>query len=182
METLKMIIEWVQEKLQGVEQNNPHHLYDAAEHTMKVMRDLIGAGAPEEVVLAGLLHDVGKARTRTVDPVTGHDRFFKHAAVGVEMIKESGLPVSEEVLLLVERHEDFINLSEKRLKYIDEATRRKLVMLRRADIRAQNPEFAEAKLQDLQDWESQNIGRNSLCGECVSTHCPECSLYRKVWG
>lgn len=67
--------------LAGVEQGDYHHL-DVWHHTLEVVRntrkeDLV-------LVLAALLHDVGKPATRTTDD-EGRTRFFGHEQVGRTM-------------------------------------------------------------------------------------------------
>lgn len=53
-------------------QNNPHHCYDVAEHTIQALMH----SAPEKTLrLALLFHDMGKAKTRTTDQ-DGVDHFM----------------------------------------------------------------------------------------------------------
>lgn len=69
----------------GVEQGRFHHL-DVWEHSLLVVRNLRRTGEPADdrvLVLAALLHDVGKPATRTIDG-EGNTRFFSHEVVGAE--------------------------------------------------------------------------------------------------
>jgi poly(A) polymerase len=66
------------------EQGKYHHL-DVWDHTRLVVKNL----APTDdfpLVLSGLLHDVGKPPTRTIDE-NGNTRFFGHEAVGADMAR-----------------------------------------------------------------------------------------------
>ena len=66
--------------LEGVTQPTFHDL-DVFEHTLM---SVDGAPATKVLRWAALLHDVGKAPTRTVEP-DGRIRFFRHAQVGAQM-------------------------------------------------------------------------------------------------
>lgn len=92
--------------MRSVEQGRYHHL-DVLGHTLVVVRM-----TPKEdlvLVLAALLHDIGKPATRTVDS-EGATRFFGHETVGAEIAGEVlrrlrfGNEVIEAVTLLVRNH------------------------------------------------------------------------------
>lgn len=77
----------------GVEQGNFHHL-DVWNHTLLVVRNLwtLTPNAqrptpPSTLVLAALLHDVGKPETRTTD-AEGRTRFFSHEVVGASLARK----------------------------------------------------------------------------------------------
>lgn len=72
------------ESMRGVEQGRYHHL-DVWEHTLLVLKNL-PKPTTQTLALAALLHDIGKPRTRSVDP-NGHIRFFDHENVGSEMAR-----------------------------------------------------------------------------------------------
>ena len=77
------------EGMVGVEQGNFHHL-DVWDHTLLVIENLwrVKSQTPsQELVLAALLHDVGKPATRTIDP-EGRTRFFGHETVGEELTRK----------------------------------------------------------------------------------------------
>lgn len=61
---------------------NRHHAYDVWTHSMKCM-DACSGGPIHR--LAGLLHDVGKPRTRALSDKTGDYTFYNHEAVGAHM-------------------------------------------------------------------------------------------------
>lgn len=70
----------------GVAQGGVHHL-DVFGHSLEALHQLLARrpDAPLTLRWAALLHDVGKARTRAVDPVTGRVSFHGHERVGAEL-------------------------------------------------------------------------------------------------
>lgn len=84
-----------------------YHDKDVWRHTLQVVRNL--AGEPIHVILAGLLHDVGKPVTRQLD-ANGDIRFFGHEAVGADLtvrfLRRWKFPESEieQVRMLVKNH------------------------------------------------------------------------------
>ncbi len=87
--------------LEGLEQNNFHHL-DAFAHTLATVEALdrfcqnnqfsIAPPNPADRVLlkwAALLHDTGKALTKTVDPDTGTIHFFGHERFSAHLARET---------------------------------------------------------------------------------------------
>jgi len=94
----------------GVDQGSFHHL-DVWEHTLLVVDNLHRSPSPPTatLVLAALLHDVGKPRTRFVDE-HGNVRFFGHESLGADIA--AGLlrrlrcanETIEDVVLLVRNH------------------------------------------------------------------------------
>lgn len=84
------------------EQNLEYHPEKwASEHTILVMEHLVNE--PVELQLAGLLHDIGKPLTTTIDPITGKISSKTHAEVGAKIAKEilKRLKFSNEVVDLV---------------------------------------------------------------------------------
>ncbi len=67
----------------GCEQNR-HHVYDVWGHTMACMD-----ACPKSPVLrvAGLLHDVGKPRSRELSDKTGDYTFYNHELIGARMAR-----------------------------------------------------------------------------------------------
>ena len=141
----------------GVEQNNPHHIYDVFHHTLKVVEN-----TPKDEVLrlAALFHDIGKVHTRqTID---GVDRFFSHHIVSrdiaekiMERLKFSN-KVKNEVLELISFHDRVILPKHKAvrrlLNLLEHTNIDKLLALKRADILGQNPEL-NFRLFDLDEIE-----------------------------
>ncbi|MBN2809827.1 MAG: HD domain-containing protein [Deltaproteobacteria bacterium] len=87
--------------LEGLEQNNFHHL-DAFSHTLATVAALdhlclnnafalTPPSAADRVLVkwAALLHDTGKALTRTVDPDTGTIHFYGHERFSAHLARES---------------------------------------------------------------------------------------------
>ncbi len=88
LEQLGLLREFAPElaDLRGVEQGDFHHL-DAWDHTLLAVQNLGPAREDLVLSLSTLLHDVGKAPTRTVD-ADGRTRFFGHESRGAEMSGE----------------------------------------------------------------------------------------------
>ncbi len=108
--------------LAGLEQNRFHHL-DALEHTLAVVDSLdqfceknpLGFAPPSgaDCVLlkwTALLHDTGKALTKTVDPDTGTIHFYGHERFSAHLAREtlSGFALGKEfmqrLVRLIENH------------------------------------------------------------------------------
>jgi tRNA nucleotidyltransferase/poly(A) polymerase len=115
--------------LAGLKQGNHHHL-DAWEHTLALLQylDVLFTDNPFQLPppnpehrlvlhLAGLLHDTGKAQTRTLDPDTGnihfygHERFSAHLAAAA--LAPLALPrkVRSLTIELIEHHLDVLLLA-----------------------------------------------------------------------
>jgi poly(A) polymerase len=58
----------------------------ASEHTILVMEHLVNE--PIELQLAGMLHDIGKPATTTIDPVSGKISSKGHAEVGASIVMD----------------------------------------------------------------------------------------------
>ncbi|MBN2231532.1 MAG: CCA tRNA nucleotidyltransferase [Deltaproteobacteria bacterium] len=115
--------------LAGLAQGNYHHL-DAWEHTLSLLAHLDplltdnpfqlpppDAEGQLALHLAGLLHDTGKAQTRTVDPETGavhfygHERFSAHLAAAVMKPLALGRRIRTQVIELIEHHLEVLLLA-----------------------------------------------------------------------
>lgn len=103
--------------LAGLEQNNFHHL-DALDHTLAAVEALdrfcqnnplnITPPTPADRVLlkwAALLHDTGKALTKTVDPDTGTIHFYGHERFSAHLAGETlaGFALGKEFLRRLKR-------------------------------------------------------------------------------
>ncbi len=92
-----------------IPQNTPYHCYDVGRHTVEVIRGV----RPDKVLrLAALLHDLGKARTRTTGP-DGQDHFKGHALVSEKM--------SEEILKRLRMDNDTMKKVAVLIRYHDHA-------------------------------------------------------------
>ena len=68
-------------------QKSQWHTLDVFEHTLDVLQKM-SVLTPDPILrLAALLHDIGKAKTRTIDE-DKHYHFYKHDLVGSEMAYE----------------------------------------------------------------------------------------------
>ncbi len=90
----------------GVEQGKWHHL-DVWGHTLEVVNHARGGSLT--LMLAALLHDIAKPRTRSIDEA-GQTRFFSHENIGAEMAHEMCVrwrfsqETARDVALLVKNH------------------------------------------------------------------------------
>ncbi len=92
---------------------------DVYQHT-KLMLKMIPDDSPIELVLAVLLHDIGKPATYTVDE-TGRIRFNGHDKVGAEMARgilnrlKYSNAVIEDVVAMVDNHMNFMHVQQMRM-------------------------------------------------------------------
>ena len=134
--------------MKGFEQRTPYHIYDVLEHTAHVVD-----GVPPYPLArwAALFHDMGKpAAFFTDEDGTGH--FYGHAAISVMLARGvmERLALSSafmtRVLVLVERHDDVIDLTPKAVKRActrlggDTDLFAALCDLKRGDARGQAPQ------------------------------------------
>lgn len=123
----------------GCAQQNPHHLYDVWEHSVRATGQV-----PAEPVLrwSMLLHDCGKPACKTVDG-NGVGHFYGHPKVSREIaaqitrrLRFSGED-SARILLLVEQHDrplgDTDKLVHRRLSRIGEGRFRDLLAIKKGD-------------------------------------------------
>ncbi len=79
---------------EGVQHNpddkeiNPYHIEgDCWSHTMMVCKIAELKGYDRLVQVASLLHDIGKPKSRRVNPRNGHVQFFGHEELSAKMAK-----------------------------------------------------------------------------------------------
>jgi len=70
----------------GFDQNNPHHIFDVAEHTLAAL-DSLEPDVELNVRLAILLHDIGKPFSKTTDK-DGISHFIGHAKISVILAED----------------------------------------------------------------------------------------------
>ena len=123
----------------GCDQQNPHHLYNVWEHTVRAVGQV-----PDEPVLrwAMLLHDSGKPACKTVDEhgighFRGHPKVSREIAERVVSRLRFSTEDSERILLLVERHDTPLGDNEKlvrrSLSRVGEARFRDLLAIKKGD-------------------------------------------------
>jgi tRNA nucleotidyltransferase (CCA-adding enzyme) len=158
--------------LKDFKQNNPHHLYDCLNHTLRVIDN-----TEQNIVLrlAALFHDSGKPKTYSEDENhVGH--FYGHPLVSKEIAKKvlRRLKYSNniigEVSHLVEFHDYPITLNEKSIKkmlnYIGIDSMDALFKLKRADILGQGV-FKEQNLVNI-ELAQKMIDEVIKTGKCFS--------------
>lgn len=158
----------------GLEQRNPHHIYDVWEHTLHVL----AAVPPEPTMrLAALLHDAGKPRCMTVDE-HGVGHFYGHAAVSQEIAADvfrlylrMDRQTCERVLTLIKYHDQPLppdrKVMRRRLTAHGEETLRQLLALQRADCRGQAPSLTDERLRAL-DQAEQIVNELLAENACLS--------------
>ena len=129
-------------------QNNPHHVYNVGEHSV-----VATAAIESESCLrwAMLLHDTGKALTRTTDE-DGVDHFYGHQEKSVEMAENILIRLRfdnksiDRILRLIKQHDRDIAPQPKAVaravNAVGEDIFADLLKVKRADKLAQNPEDA----------------------------------------
>jgi len=139
-------------------QNHPHHIYNVAEHTLVAMEH-----TPPDMLLrlTVLLHDIGKSETRTTDK-KGVDHFYNHpersAQIAKKVLRELRLDnqTIRDVCLLIENHDYHLRCKvnkvtiKKLLSKIGPDLFDKLLVVQYADVKAQNPNKLEPKLEMIQ--------------------------------
>ncbi|MDP9067680.1 MAG: CCA tRNA nucleotidyltransferase [Actinomycetota bacterium] len=178
-----------------LEQDPVHKHKDVFEHTLAVLEratKVDGDEASLEVRLAALLHDIGKPKTRRIDPEGGVS-FHHHEVVGAEMARERlrELRFPNEVVATVE---EIIRLHHRfhtyGLGWSDSAVRRyvrdagphlqRLNALVRADCTTRNPNKArrlaarmdelEVRIAALAEQEQLHQMRPDLDGAQISAY------------
>lgn len=127
-------------------QNNPHHIYDVWEHTLKS----IAAIPPDPILrLTMFFHDLGKPFCYSEDK-NGIGHFYSHPDISAKLAKSilQRLRYSKktinDVTLLVREHDlslpDNEKILRRRLNRLGEKNLRRLIKIRKADTLAKCPE------------------------------------------
>lgn len=137
-----------------INQNNPHHIYDVARHTLTALATVIRS---DDLILklAVLLHDIGKPYCYTEDDNNvGH--FYGHAKISADIADRLLLSLKfdnrtrKSVVELIFRHDIILNDSARVVKRwlyrLGEEQFFRLLQLKRADVSGQNPAFFDEKI------------------------------------
>ncbi len=139
--------------MKGVEQRKKYHHKDVFYHTLEVVDNLAKKKAPLELRLAGLLHDIGKPRTKRFDENTGWT-FHGHEVVGKRMAGKilHRMKYPKETIHYVQKlvglhlrpmalvSEEVTDSAIRRLIFLSGDDLEDLMDLCRADITSKNPE------------------------------------------
>lgn len=142
----------------GFEQNNPYHIYDVYEHTIRTLHH-----APADFIIrmALFFHDIGKPESYSEDERGGH--FIGHGRISAEIADrvlerwEVDGDMRREIVQLIFYHD--ATFSTKRLhirkwaERLGEIQYRRLIALKRADTLGQNPIWAPERLEKLAQME-----------------------------
>ncbi|MCR4434722.1 MAG: CCA tRNA nucleotidyltransferase [Clostridiales bacterium] len=153
-------------------QKHPYHIYDVAEHTLRS----VGCIAGDKILRwTMLLHDIGKPGTKTTD-AAGIDHFYGHpresANIAGQVLKRLRFDnkSAKSILDLIEYHDKNIEPSPKSVKrfvrQLGEDLFLDLLKVKEADKRAQNPQYSESRLKELERIRSIFYGIKEK-GECM---------------
>lgn len=140
----------------GLEQDNPYHIYTVDQHTIATIK-----ASPKDKVIRWtmLLHDLGKATTKTVDD-EGVGHFYGHVQASIEIGRhimnrlKFDNDTKYKVLKLVEFHDYRIPAKQKSVRKLVSKLGKALfdsyIAVRRADMMGQNGEYLKAGLDNLE--------------------------------
>lgn len=146
------------EDMYNFPQNNPHHIYDVLIHTfytvISCQNDLI-------LRLAALFHDIGKPHSYQ-DEADGIRHFVGHNIVGADMtdkimrrLKYDNNARNAVVQLVLYHDSSFIakpSAVKRWLNKVGEIQLKRLIDLRRADIRGQKIPYDKEKMRKIDDF------------------------------
>lgn len=151
-------------------QNNSYHIYDVDIHSLSAY-DYLNDSADLVTRIATLLHDIGKPHCYQ-DDEDGIRHFKGHGKISADMTDsimgrlKFDNDTREKVVELVYYHDATFEVGTKYVKRwlnkIGEKQFRRLLELRKADVKAQNPIYMEERLEKITDIE--NILENILIG------------------
>lgn len=159
LEYKDILIELIPEldETDGFEQNSNHHVYDVYTHMIKAVGSLEDC-EDIAVLLATLLHDIGKPKTYSFNEETKQGHFYGHAEVGAEMIegilKRLRVPNNtiDDVVQLVKYHDTVCTSKvaiKRMLNKIGVEQFKRLLKVRQADIEAQSDIGKDIKLIEI---------------------------------
>lgn len=151
---------WMPELLamKNLEQHNPYHIYDVLTHTAVAVGSIVPV---KHLRLTALLHDSGKPSCYTVDE-QGIGHFRAHPVISAQIARaicrrlKLDNETCEKVEVLVYNHDVRMNIDEKTVRqWLSKLTPPlffDLLQMKRADIKAQNPDKIE-RLKDVDKLE-----------------------------
>jgi len=150
--------------MKGVEQVGRHHHKDILKHTLQVLKNVSENSSDPVVRFAGLLHDIGKPKTKKLDPNQGWT-FHGHEIIGARIAGKIGRRLkigrenTERLTKLVKLHMRPVNLTSEGVT--DSAIRRLMfeagedledqLILCRADITTANPKLVDRYLANFDE-------------------------------
>ena len=166
----------------GFKQNNPNHIYDIYEHSIKTVENVVeilnqdnkvnGQKIDGALTLAALLHDIGKPQTAEIGQ-DGYLHFSRHAVVGKDIaskllhrLKYQNSEIKE-ICQLIKYHDIFVvykKTCKRILADIGEEQFKKLLILREADILAQSKLNRDSKLANIVNmrvWLNEILAENA---------------------
>ena len=160
-------------KLKGFEQNNPYHTFDVWVHSLKTLYEIKEKDL--ELRLAALFHDIAKPDCYSIDE-KGIGHFYEHPEKSSEITENimKDLKFSNEeisvVTTLIKNHDNQLSNTKKCLRKIlnkmEMSLLLRLLELKKADIKAQNPKYID-RLSDIEKFEKV-IDNFSVEDECFS--------------
>ena len=140
----------------GMEQHNPHHIYDVWTHTVKA-----AAAVKNERILrlSAFFHDIGKPHCATIDD-RGIGHFKGHPSLGADMTRtilkrlKTDNKTIDSVIPLIEMHDDRPlpepKLVRRSIAKLGKQLYPQLLELKKADAMAQNPDTLTDKLEYIE--------------------------------
>jgi tRNA nucleotidyltransferase (CCA-adding enzyme) len=155
-------------------QNNKYHAHDVYDHSLLVLNGC--AGSSIEVMMAALLHDIGKPKSYVVDE-NGHGHFYGHPEVSYEIAQKVlekdfkfTRKTNDEILTLIRNHDMTVastKASVKRaLNKFGEKTLKNWCILKQADMNDHvYVDFSKNNVTDVQYVENmiQEIMAEESC-------------------
>ena len=150
----------------GVEQNNPHHIYDVAEHTLHVVAN-IGSRFPTDpknikiLKWAALFHDCGKPESKSVK--NGIDHFKGHAKISADIANTAmkrlkfdnftANEVKKIILFHSDQREPTPLIVRNYLRQMSPDSLKNLIELKKADSLSKSPDTVNLSIKKIELFE-----------------------------